>query len=181
MLTPGGSSTHLHPNNTWTTQSTPKIHITIQLIRGTTQLRKSAGLAPSLRGIPWHLPYNWGKSTEEPLVNTKEKKYADVGTSVPWAGFERVIPLSTHKAPWSPRLWSEFGIIKEVFSYSCLRFLWSSSARIVQCLCTTHMTNTGNILLWPSHFSLLWSAMQSSDSPKSDWWLYFVKRQTICI
>jgi len=27
---------------------------------------KSAGRAPSLRVIPWHLPYNWGKSTEKP-------------------------------------------------------------------------------------------------------------------
>jgi len=27
---------------------------------------KSAGRAVSLRGIPWHLPYNWGKSTEKP-------------------------------------------------------------------------------------------------------------------
>jgi len=27
---------------------------------------KSADRAPSLRGIPWHLPYNWGKSTENP-------------------------------------------------------------------------------------------------------------------
>jgi len=24
-------------------------------------IRKSADRAPSLRGIPWHLPYNWGK------------------------------------------------------------------------------------------------------------------------
>jgi len=23
------------------------------------------GRAPSLRVIPWHLPYNWGKSTEK--------------------------------------------------------------------------------------------------------------------
>jgi len=29
-------------------------------------IRKSADPAPSLRGIPWHLPYNWGKSTEKP-------------------------------------------------------------------------------------------------------------------
>lgn len=60
-------------------------------------------------------------------VNRRGQKYADVGTLVPWAVFERVIPLSTHKAPWSTqRLWSEFGIIKEeVCSYSCLRFLWS--------------------------------------------------------
>jgi len=28
-------------------------------------IRKSADLALSLRGIPWHLPYNWGKSTEK--------------------------------------------------------------------------------------------------------------------
>jgi hypothetical protein len=26
----------------------------------------SAGRAPSLRVIPWHLPYNWGESTENP-------------------------------------------------------------------------------------------------------------------
>jgi len=29
-------------------------------------IRKSAGRALSLRVIPWHLPYNWGKSTEKP-------------------------------------------------------------------------------------------------------------------
>jgi len=29
-------------------------------------IRKSADRAPSLRAIPWHLPYNWGKSTEKP-------------------------------------------------------------------------------------------------------------------
>jgi len=29
-------------------------------------IRKSADRAPSLRVIPWHLPYNWGKSTEKP-------------------------------------------------------------------------------------------------------------------
>jgi len=27
---------------------------------------KSAGCAPSLQVLPWHLPYNWGKSTEKP-------------------------------------------------------------------------------------------------------------------
>jgi hypothetical protein len=116
-------------------------------------------------------------------VNTREQKCTDVGTSVLWAGFERVFQLPTLKAPWSTqRLWSEFWITKEeVCSYSCPRFLWSSSVGIVQCLCTTQMTNTGNIMLWPSHFSLLWSAMQSSYSPKSDWWPCFVTRQTICI
>jgi len=29
-------------------------------------IRKGADRAPSLRGIPWHLPRNWGKSTEKP-------------------------------------------------------------------------------------------------------------------
>ena len=59
-LPPGGSSTvhiytqkiHEQPNRHET------IHRTTKLIHGTTQLRKSAGRAPSLRGIPWHLPYN---------------------------------------------------------------------------------------------------------------------------
>jgi len=29
-------------------------------------ISKSAGRAPSFRGIPWNLPYKWGKSTEKP-------------------------------------------------------------------------------------------------------------------
>jgi len=29
-------------------------------------IRKIADRAPSLRVIPWHLPYNWGKSTVKP-------------------------------------------------------------------------------------------------------------------
>jgi hypothetical protein len=42
-LTPGGSST---------------VHIYTQTIHGTTQLiGKIAGLAPSLRALPWHLPF----------------------------------------------------------------------------------------------------------------------------
>jgi len=39
---------------------------THKTIHRTTQFRKSGARAPSLRGIPWHLPYNWGKSTENP-------------------------------------------------------------------------------------------------------------------
>jgi len=31
-------------------------------------IRKSADRAPSLRGIPWHLTYNWEKSTEKTSV-----------------------------------------------------------------------------------------------------------------
>jgi len=51
-LTPGGSCT---------------VHIYTQTIHRTTQLTtgKSAGRVPPLWVIPWHLPYNWGKSTEK--------------------------------------------------------------------------------------------------------------------
>jgi len=30
-------------------------------------IRKSDDRAPSLRGIPWHLPYNWGKKARKNL------------------------------------------------------------------------------------------------------------------
>ena len=54
-LTPGGSSTVLIYTQTLhkTTQSIQTIHRTTQLTIG-----KSAGRAPSLRVIPWHLPYS---------------------------------------------------------------------------------------------------------------------------
>ena len=64
-LTPDGSSTvHIYKQTIHrTTQSTQTIHRTTQstqTIHRTTQLtnRKSAGRAPSVLGIPWHLPYN---------------------------------------------------------------------------------------------------------------------------
>jgi hypothetical protein len=58
-LTPGGSST---------------VHIYTQTIHRTTQLIwKSAGCAPSLRVIPWHLPYKWGKSTEKPQSGQEKR------------------------------------------------------------------------------------------------------------
>ena len=51
-LTPGGSST---------------VHIYTQTVHRTTELIwKSAGRAPYLRVIPWHLLYNWGKRAEKP-------------------------------------------------------------------------------------------------------------------
>jgi len=52
-LTPGGSST---------------VHIYTLTVHRTTQTSnwKSAGRAPSLRGISWHLPYNWRKRMEKP-------------------------------------------------------------------------------------------------------------------
>jgi len=51
-LTPGVSST---------------VHIYTKTVHRTTQqFWKSAGRAPSWLVTPWHLPYNWGKSTENP-------------------------------------------------------------------------------------------------------------------
>jgi hypothetical protein len=56
-LTPGDSSIHLHTSSTQNTED--GTHITIT--RKQTITRKklgSAGRAPSLLVIPWHLPYN---------------------------------------------------------------------------------------------------------------------------
>jgi len=50
-LTPGGSST---------------VHIYTHTVHWTQKFCKSAGRAPPWLVIPWHLPYNWGKSTENP-------------------------------------------------------------------------------------------------------------------
>jgi len=73
-LTPGGSSTvHNH---------TQTIHRTTQTIHRTTKLIwKSEGCAPSLRGIPWHLPYNWGKNTGEKKTSVRQSsRRVPVGT-----------------------------------------------------------------------------------------------------
>jgi hypothetical protein len=53
-LTPGDSSTHLHTNNTQNNTIDTKQYIEQQ----NSLIRKCAGRAPSLRGIPWHLLYN---------------------------------------------------------------------------------------------------------------------------
>jgi hypothetical protein len=54
-LSPGGRSTvHIYT------------HDTKQTIHRTQQFWMSAGRAPSWLVIPWHLPYNRGKSTEKP-------------------------------------------------------------------------------------------------------------------
>jgi len=62
-LAPCGSSTVYIYTQTIhrTTQSTQTIIEKHNLL-----IRNSADRAPSLRGVPWHLPYNWGKSTEKP-------------------------------------------------------------------------------------------------------------------
>ena len=52
-------STHLQTNNTQN-DTKQTIH------RPTQQFWKSGGRAPSWLVIPWHLPYNRGKSTEKP-------------------------------------------------------------------------------------------------------------------
>ena len=55
-LPPGGSSTvHIYTQTIHEQHNRHKtIHRATQLIRGTTQLRKSAGRVPFLRGTPWH-------------------------------------------------------------------------------------------------------------------------------
>jgi hypothetical protein len=58
-------STHLHTNSTQNREN--GTHITIKRKHLRSKLW-SAGRAPSLRVIPWHLPYNWGKSTEKPQL-----------------------------------------------------------------------------------------------------------------
>jgi hypothetical protein len=61
-LTPGESSTHLHTNNTQDTEN--GTYITIKKLRTSITIKKfktnlgSTGRAPSLRVIPWHLPYD---------------------------------------------------------------------------------------------------------------------------
>ena len=59
-LSPGGSSTvHIYTQTIHRTIKTT-IHTIIQ------QFWKSAGRAPSWLVLPWHFPYNRGKSTEKP-------------------------------------------------------------------------------------------------------------------
>jgi hypothetical protein len=61
-LTPGGSSTvHIY------TQTVHRIKRTehTQQSKNWKKILGSAGRAPSLRVITWHLPYNWGKSMEK--------------------------------------------------------------------------------------------------------------------
>ena len=67
------SHTHTH-THTHSTQNDTK-----QTIRRTTQkFWKCEGRAPSLRVLPWHLPYDWGKSTEKPL--SQGSRRVPVGT-----------------------------------------------------------------------------------------------------
>jgi len=61
-LTPGGSSTvHIYTQTVHRTTQLTTIHRTTQL----TTNWEECWLCPSLRVIPWHLPYGWGKSMEK--------------------------------------------------------------------------------------------------------------------
>jgi len=68
-LTPGGVSTvNIYTQTVHRTTQLTNQNDTINNNNNTINhlIWKSAGRAPSLRVIPWHLPYNWGKSTEKP-------------------------------------------------------------------------------------------------------------------
>jgi len=62
-LTPGGSSTvYIYTQTIHRQHNRHKQYIE----QHSSLIRKNAERAPSLWGIPLHLPYNWGKSTEKP-------------------------------------------------------------------------------------------------------------------
>jgi len=69
-LTPGGSSTvHIYTQTKYrTTQLTTWVGrlSAIRTQSGETDWEKCRPRAPSLRIIPWNLPYTWGKSTGKP-------------------------------------------------------------------------------------------------------------------
>jgi hypothetical protein len=66
VLPPGGSSTvHIYTQQYIEQHNRHKQYVE----QYSSLIRKSADrapdLAPSLRGMPWHMPYNWGKGTEK--------------------------------------------------------------------------------------------------------------------
>jgi hypothetical protein len=65
-LTPGGSSTvHIY-THTHTQYIEQHNRHKQNIEQNNSLIRKSAGRDPSLRGIPWYMPYKWGKNTEKP-------------------------------------------------------------------------------------------------------------------
>jgi len=52
-------SSHLHTNNT----------------QNDTTIWENAGRAPSLLDLPWHLPYNWGKTRKNLRLEKSSKMY----------------------------------------------------------------------------------------------------------
>jgi hypothetical protein len=70
-------SSHLHRNSTQNTENGTYITITNLHMHNHKKLTNlgSAGRAPSLRVIPWHLPYNWGKNTENPQLGQQHVQH----------------------------------------------------------------------------------------------------------
>ena len=71
-LSRGGSCTiHIYTQTIHRTTHDTKqtIHRTTQNLRTIQKFWNSAGPAPTWRVIPWHSPYNWGKSTEKPQLS----------------------------------------------------------------------------------------------------------------
>ena len=87
-LPPSGSNTvHIYTQTKHrTTQSTQKYTEQYNSL-----IRRSADRAPSLRGIPWHLSYNWGKSTDKPVREVRERQLDHLSMGLNrTSGFARV-------------------------------------------------------------------------------------------
>jgi hypothetical protein len=127
-------STHLHTNNTQDTENGTYITITKLKIPNNKKLTNlgSTGCAPSLRVIPWHLPYKWGKSTEKPQLDGYNGSTgcdfilnADCILSVKFLTI-KLLPFLRHKV-------CDVSYIQDVFT--CL-----GSLRIVHCLQSLDVT-----------------------------------------
>jgi hypothetical protein len=82
-LTPGGSSTvHIYTKTIHRQHNRHKPYTE----QHNSLIRKSADRAPSFRGIPWHLPYNWGKSTENRRAEC----------------FKSIVHITSHKSTVGP-------------------------------------------------------------------------------
>jgi hypothetical protein len=62
---------------------------------------KSAGRAPSLRVLPWHLPYNWGKRAENLSQGKKELSQVKKNLSQSEKPQSRVVPCV--RGIWPPK------------------------------------------------------------------------------
>jgi hypothetical protein len=97
-LTPGGSSTvHIYTQTVHRIQGNGT-YITIKKLRNLRNNKKkiktnlgSAGRAPSLTVIPWHLPYSWGKSTEKPQLGQQHVRHKQTQYNT------RTINSTTHR------------------------------------------------------------------------------------
>jgi len=87
----GGNST-VHINTQTTNRHKQYIEQHSSLIR------KSADRVPSLRGIPWHLPYNWIKAWKKPQYSTMNNYDPRAGnkSGVTFTGWARSEPCVTY-------------------------------------------------------------------------------------